>query len=150
MTAGYAAVEQSLLPAGAARLSRREWLRGFGGLCAILSLPPSWNERSSLPHGKASLEDWILRIDTDAPADLIMLGHVGKTYLTAHPLEAASGRLRRLLVPDGWTGDAFAGVRENVRRDWMSHNVIVVEGWVLARTEARLCGLIFQLGTVPA
>jgi hypothetical protein len=33
-----------------------------------------------------------------------------------------------------------------VARDWAEHNVTVVEGWVLSRTEARICAVLHLMG----
>jgi len=33
-------------------------------------------------------------------------------------------------------------VFESVARDWREHEVELLEGWLLARTEARVCALL--------
>ncbi len=33
-------------------------------------------------------------------------------------------------------------LRSGIARDWSAHRVVVVDGWLLARTEARLCALL--------
>ncbi|HTV80538.1 MAG TPA: hypothetical protein VMF03_19965 [Steroidobacteraceae bacterium] len=139
---------QNDLAIGTAILNRREWLRGFSGLCGVLSLPVG--STLLVATSMASLEDWVSCISSDAPHDALILAQLGKTYLTAHPHEAGCESLARLLVPEGWTAGTLAGVSESVRRDWTNHDVTTVEGWVLARTEARLCGLIFKMAAVAA
>jgi hypothetical protein len=96
------------------------------------------------------VEDWLSQMAVDSPNDLFVLGQLGETYLAMHPDEADREQLSRLLVPDGWTIGSRPGLISNVERDWISHNVAVVNGWVLARTEARLCAMIFLTGRVPA
>jgi hypothetical protein len=120
--------------------SRREWLRGFGGLCGLLSL--------DLAFG--CTQDLLLGRGTAVPASLVALRPLGKTYLATHPEEADRERLHRLLLPDDWTGGVVPGLLRNVARDWSNHDISIVSGWVLARTEARLCGLIFLTGTPHA
>jgi hypothetical protein len=130
-------------------ISRREWLCGFTGLCGVLSLNMAYGGADA-GRPVAGVEDWLLRMARDLPDELIALGRMGKTYLAIHPGEAVREQLSRLLVPDGWTVGALPGVIRNVERDWLSHNVTVVNGWVLARTEARLCAMIFLTDPVPA
>jgi hypothetical protein len=133
----------------AATLSRREWLCGFTGLCGVLSFNITCREaHAELPL--VGVEDWLSQMAVDAPDDLFALGQVGETYLAMHPDEAHRDQLSRLLMPDGWAIGALPGVIRNVERDWISHNVTVVNGWVLARTEARLCAMIFLTDCVPA
>jgi hypothetical protein len=129
--------------------SRREWLRGFSGLCGLLSLGIAFGCASDEPR-QQDVEDWLLRRGTAVPASLLALRPLGETYLATHPGEAVRERLQRLLLPDGWTGGVVSGLIRNVARDWTNHDVTAVSGWVLARTEARLCGLIFLTGTAQA
>jgi hypothetical protein len=133
----------------AGTLSRREWLCGFTGLCGVLS----FNIAYGLPHGAvpaARVEDWLLQFARDLPHDASALRQLGETYLATHPVEADRVQLSRLLAPDGRAVGTLSGVIRNVERDWMSHNVAVVNGWVLARTEARLCALFFLTDPIPA
>ena len=75
---------------------------------------------------------------------------LGRSYLAGHPDEADAARLVDSLgallppgaraLPDG----AIAlrrSVREKVREDFETEHTVWVEGWLLARTEARLCAL---------
>jgi hypothetical protein len=141
--------QQSHHAADAATLSRREWLCGFTGLCGVLS----FNIACGVANGGfpvAVVEEWFLRFARDLPHDAITLRQLGETYLATHPGEADRAQLSRLLVPDGWTVGALPGVSRKVERDWMSHNVTVVDGWVLARTEARFCAMIFMTDSLQA
>jgi hypothetical protein len=140
---------QSHQAAVAATLSRREWLWGFTGLCGVLSFNITCDQaHAELPL--VGVEDWMSQLAIDSPDDHFALGQLGKTYLATHPDEADREQLSRLLQSDGWTIGALPGVIRNVERDWISHNVTVVNGWVLARTEARLCAMIFLTDRVPA
>ncbi len=68
---------------------------------------------------------------------------VGRRYLTAYP----DAPLERVLGP------AYIGARDGVktfrksvqtqvRHDFSQGNVVIVDGWVLSRTEACVCGLV--------
>jgi hypothetical protein len=49
--------------------------------------------------------------------------------------------LSQLLIADD--GDAIQSqLLSAITRDWSRHHVAVVDGWLLARTEARLCAVL--------
>jgi hypothetical protein len=110
-------------------LSRR-LLLAAGGVMAVLALAPRLRRADPVDR---------LGLDRDAAAA------VGRAYLDACPEEADPGRLEALL-----TGELREGSLDSVRRrlanrrrgDFARGDVVVVRGWVLARSEARLCALI--------
>jgi len=71
---------------------------------------------------------------------------VGRRYLAAHPGQADERMLLRLLRPLG-DPDVLAReqlgvrVRRAVRDDFAEGRVVLVDGWYLSLTEARLCAL---------
>jgi hypothetical protein len=70
---------------------------------------------------------------------------LGRAYLAEHPNEASEQTLVRLLAADDVWGDTTAvfsaNARRAVRQDFDSGRTVLVQGWVLSRTEARLCAL---------
>jgi hypothetical protein len=70
---------------------------------------------------------------------------LGRSYLGAHPTEARSGILvSRLIGPTEPTSAAGASreVASRIRGDYAADRTVVVDGWVLSRTEARLYALV--------
>jgi hypothetical protein len=76
---------------------------------------------------------------------------VGRAYLRQAPEEAdpefliaaihgADADLRHLVV-DGDELDLATALRYRIRRDFADGRTVRVDGWVLSRTEARLCAL---------
>jgi hypothetical protein len=76
---------------------------------------------------------------------------VGRAYLRAHPAEASAARLLDGLTA-GWpergaqlerlsTAQLRRRLRAAVRADFAAGRTVVVRGWVLAASEARLLGL---------
>ncbi len=67
---------------------------------------------------------------------------VGRRYLAGHPDERDERALLRLLMP---LGDPATLTQERVRRvvrsDFVAGRVVLVDGWYLSQTEARLCAL---------
>ena len=73
---------------------------------------------------------------------------IGRAWLATNPQEGKRRRLIRELLADLGFGARFAGsdelrrrVAERVRFDYGAGHVAQVEGWVLSRTELRLCAL---------
>lgn len=86
-------------------------------------------------------------------ADLDGAMAVGRHYLERHPDEASRPWLARNLFGAGsplehgelCRGRGAAGLRDRCERDFRSGDLVVVEGWFLARTEARLLALLSLL-----
>lgn len=74
---------------------------------------------------------------------------IGRAYLGAHPAEADEETLVRLLeASPGWgrawdASPAQLGelARSALARDFDRGRTVEVDGWILSRTEARLCAL---------
>ena len=72
---------------------------------------------------------------------------IGKSYLRARPREDDERRLVRLVQKRGaWRRvsrpqDVIPLLRAESRRDYRMGRTVSVEGWLLSRTEARLCAL---------
>jgi hypothetical protein len=88
--------------------------------------------------------------------DRAALRPVGAAYLKAVPAESDRAKLERLLLQDLGLEARFASpeelgrlVADRIRDDFAEDRVAQVEGWVLSRTEARLCALA-ALASVPA
>ncbi len=117
-------------------IDRRSCLRVLIGLLGVLSLGPG---RDSLPTAK--LDSWLKRIDPARLGDRVALSRLGAIYLASHPEEQGSERLSRLLLRDS-ADPVEIGLIESIARDWLKHDVTQVEGWVLSRTEARICAAV--------
>jgi hypothetical protein len=123
----------------ASLMARRGVLRGLAALLGAASFACSFGLR--VREGEAGLEDWLRRFGDDLLGDLAALGRFGAIYLSEHPNEGDRGSLSRQLAGDGST-PVRLGLVEGIARDWREHDVVVVEGWVYARTEARICALL--------
>jgi hypothetical protein len=75
---------------------------------------------------------------------------IGRVYLSAHPDEADEPALVRLLeAMPGWDRALEASparlgelARSALARDFERGLTVTVDGWILSRTEARLCALV--------
>jgi hypothetical protein len=75
--------------------------------------------------------------------DLGAARNVGGAYLDSHPGEAGEERLTSVLGLDDSAPPYVQGerLRAEVRRDYAESRLVLVEGWYLSITEARLCAL---------
>ena len=76
-------------------------------------------------------------------------GKLGRVYLDEFPADRDLTRLIDLLFPDlarrpaPVQATALAeSLAKRVRQDFVDGNVVSLEGWLLARTEARICALL--------
>ncbi len=73
---------------------------------------------------------------------------IGRVYLVAHPDEDDLDRLAGGLIDASRDGDSeilkrtIASLRV---RDFGNEDITIIDGWVLARVEARICALIHIL-----
>lgn len=77
------------------------------------------------------------------------LAYVGARYLATAPEEASVDRLTELVGVDPAVSDDRAAleaeiprVRDQIADEFEREETVRVDGWYLARTEARLCALI--------
>jgi hypothetical protein len=69
---------------------------------------------------------------------------VGRRYLALHPSEADLDRLGREILSPTPARAYQAHTRQVLARhrdDFASEHLAIVDGWVLSRTEARLCAI---------
>jgi hypothetical protein len=79
--------------------------------------------------------------------------HIGRSYLRAQPDEASVPWLTRQLFDVDLSAaratldaeQVLSRLRDGRSRDFTDGDLVVVEGWFLARTEARLLALLAQL-----
>jgi hypothetical protein len=124
-------------------ISRRDTLIACGALAAV----GVWPGLAAGASGGAKAGALRLALRSAESARV-----VGRAYLATHPDEADPARLLAAIEAAGGIGRSVArqpidpaalarAVAEAVRDDFLDRRTVRVEGWVLARTEARLCAL---------
>lgn len=111
----------------------RRWFVGLATLFALFGRNGT-AAAAVLPSPDGALEALLPRTDDAAV--------VGRAYLAQYATEADAGLLRRRLV--SLTAEPRrlrAAIGERIRRDFAEGDTVRIEGWVLSRTEARLCAL---------
>jgi hypothetical protein len=122
-------------------LTRRRLLIGAAGLLGALAAGPSvlvpLIERLAAADAAALLRGLIRHREGAI--------QLGRSYLSAHPSEASRAALVRQLagpIAPASSERAARGVGTRIREDYAIGHTVVVEGWVLSRTEARLYALV--------
>ncbi|MGH8232147.1 MAG: hypothetical protein ACRESY_10020 [Steroidobacteraceae bacterium] len=110
------------------------------GLLGALSLGPSFG-RWGNPSAATSLESWLARIGSDRLGDPHTLRQLGAAYLASQPAERDSRQLAHLIL-EHRAGPVQSLLIDRIARDWVEHEITQVQGWVLSRTEARICAVL--------
>ena len=117
----------------------RRWFVGLAALFALVGR--SAHARSLVapaPTTAPELGAALLEL-LPARADAAVLG---RAYLAANPAEADLDRLvRQLTAMAREPSDLQAAIGDRLRRDFANRDTVRLDGWVLARTEARLCAV---------
>jgi hypothetical protein len=129
-------------------VDRRSAIVALFGLCAA-GLACLSGDRKEVRSCSEVLDDWLRDRAPGLFSDLTALRWLGAVYLVAHPQERSPALLSRLLIADG-AGTVPSRLLRAIARDWSDHHVTVVDGWLLARTEARLCAILHLEGSARA
>jgi len=128
---------------------RRCCLRAGLGLGGALAL--GWGRFGTPQAGAAALEQWLRGAGGARLGDGSALRRLGALYLLDRPQDRDPDRLLALLAPRGRSPRAVAAtLRARIARDWRTADLALVDGWVLARTEARICALLRLFGPAAA
>jgi hypothetical protein len=126
-------------------------LLGWAALPAVALCAPAPTQRpgAQLPQvsqrpQRTQLDEALGQCGLDAPDARATLARQGAIYLDAHPAERDPAVLSRLLALGAAT-PVQQRLLAAIAGDWNRHDIVTVDGWLLARSEARLCALIFLL-----
>ena len=121
-------------------VGRRDLIFALIGLCTGV-LGCASGRQGEVRSNSGALGDWVRDCGAGFFSDLTALRRLGAIYLVAHPVERSRALLSHLLIA-GDDGSIPSRLLRAVARDWSSNHVVVVDGWLLARTEARLCAFL--------
>jgi hypothetical protein len=121
-------------------VGRRDLILALIGLCTGICDCASGG-RGEVRSNSGTLGDWVRDRGAGFFLDLTALRRLGAIYLVAHPEERSRVLLSHLLIAAD-EGAIPSRLLSAIARDWSSHHVVVVDDWLLARTEARLCAFL--------
>ena len=130
-------------------LSRRSFISRVSASAAIALAPLGAHSQPN--HDPAAISDLASRVsgifgDLDAPAT------IGARYLELYR-DQDSNWIPALLRSDLLALRAErlrSEIARRIRRDFSRKDIALVDGWVLSRTEARLCALMSLASSSPA
>jgi hypothetical protein len=126
----------------ALRVGRRDCLRIVIGAAGALCMARYDRPPRSL---QADLEHVLRSSGAHVMGDATLLRQLGSLYLALHPQERDMTHLLHSLFI-AHTGPGMSNsVFESIGRDWRTHDLALLDGWVLARTEARACALLHMI-----
>jgi hypothetical protein len=115
------------------RVRRRTLL---GGILTILASAPVWMSGIGRSPDRDADQLWPSRLSTEK---------VGRLYLEQAPHERDAGFLTRAVfgdrMPSGSGEDVRRLVASRAREDFRRDDAVVIDGWIMARSEARFCAL---------
>ena len=125
---------------GGTIVHRRDFLRGTVGSFLVVALELPFHARAA-PSTAMDLESWLRRANLDFLGSRAMLRRLGAAYLTRNPRERDVDELTVLLCA-GRSKPLDLHLHERIAEDWLDLDTEVADGWVLSRTEARLCAVL--------
>lgn len=124
--------------------------RTFLGLVLTGSAGAAFGSRAQASTaGRTSREAALLVALTGIFRNRESAARIGERYLRETPHEARTDVLAARIVEPGAAAtrvDAASvqgHAKARVQADFEAGEMVVVDGWMLARTEARLCGLVY-------
>lgn len=90
-----------------------------------------------LAMSTVKLAPWLNNVDYDRDA-------IGKRYLRCYRDEANVAVLRSMLPSFSLSAEGFNTL---CRDDFSRENIVILDGWVLARSEARYCAYRYLTGS---
>jgi hypothetical protein len=125
--------------------TRRRVLATIGHIAGL-----SFAGRAALASSQGPQDSWVPGLMALID-DRQRAGRLGSRYLALHAHESGAHRLAGLLRAALTAANTDAPPTEadllrsvlhtRVRQDFAQRDTVVIDGWVLARTEARLCAL---------
>ena len=121
-------------------MTRRWFLGGLMALAVTAAWPNRWRRDSS-----ESLDSHLLK--HFFPRERALAARVGILYLDSVPPERSKRRLAEMVLGVGATNPPVdiaamtARVRARRDQDFLDGDLVAVDGWLMTRTEARLCAL---------
>ncbi len=128
--------------------TRRKFLCGFGGV-ALVSVSSKY-ANSHYQHLDQNHRD-VLSVLDDLVVQPECARVIGKQYLHQYPHEADVATLIGLILQnsprplsndyDGAGMTSVSQISRNIRNDFAVGQIVVVDGWYLSKTEARICSI---------
>ena len=120
-------------------MKRRNFvLLGTAG-AALIAIPSWYYKYRDLDYNQLLTEPELLSHIWDTNA----INDIGKIYREQYPDENSERKLVNLLMPSNLTDtpSITEALQKQIRDDYKTREIVMVDGWLLSTTEARQCAL---------
>jgi len=121
-------------------MERRKFLVSIAGVTVLTLSGAVYYKSRPIKYDMLIIEPQLLSHiwDTDT------ITSVGNSYISQTPEENSENELAKVLLENmsGEPEEIANSLKEKVASDFENGNIVMIDGWILSRTEARQCGLI--------
>ncbi len=121
-------------------MKRRDFLVGAGGVALVTVTGTYYYINRDIEYDQLIAEPQSLSLIWDTETII----SIGNDYRAHTPNENSEQALAKKLLKgnSGSDKEMINNLNEKVTEDFKNHDVVVIDGWILSKTEARQCGLL--------
>jgi hypothetical protein len=118
-------------------MQRRNFILIASGGALALAVPAIYYLQGDIKYDKALENPQLLAQIWDAK----MMKEIGQSYLKQFPREANKNTLVSRILEDVEATNQLKLVNQKTQQDFKNRQTVLVDGWILSKTEARQCAL---------
>jgi hypothetical protein len=118
-------------------MQRRNFILIASGGALALAVPTIYYLQGDIKYDKALENPQLLAQIWDAK----MMKEIGQSYLKQFPREANKNTLVSRILEDLEATNQLKLVNQKTQQDFKNRQTVLVDGWILSKTEARQCAL---------
>lgn len=121
-------------------MERRSFLVGIAGVTVLTVSGAIYYKTRPIKYDALIVEPQLLSHIWDTGT----ITSIGNSYVSQTPKENSENELARALLENisGSPEEMTNSLTEKVANDFDSGDIVMIDGWILSRTEARQCGLL--------
>ena len=121
-------------------MERRSFLIGITGVTVLTVSGAIYYKTRPIKYDELIVEPQFLSHIWDTST----ITSIGNSYVSQTPKENSENELARALIEDisGSPEEMAKSLTEKVAYDFENGDIVMIDGWILSRTEARQCGLL--------
>jgi len=124
-------------------MERRNFLVSIAGVTVLTISGAIYYSSRPIKYDALIVEPQLLSHiwDTDT------ITSIGNSYVSQTPKENSENELAKALIENisGSPEEMANSLTEKVANDFENGDIVMIDGWILSRTEARQCGLLSKI-----
>ncbi len=124
-------------------MERRNFLVSIAGVTVLTISGAIYYSSRPIKYDALIVEPQLLSHiwDTDT------ITSIGNSYVSQTPKENSENELAKVLIENisGSPEEMANSLTEKVANDFENGDIVMIDGWILSRTEARQCGLLSKI-----